>query len=188
MRIIFLDIDGVVCTFRALNRAYSEWFGIEEQPLAEGCIAENVDLELEKCKKNNLKKPNFHCDYWPFDREAVNLLHKIVRENDDVKFVISSTWRKGETIKSLHNKLSLKGMQIPILGFTENNDKSRGQQIDDWMKFNKDEYGVTNYCVIDDEIKFDVIPTTPEDVCVETEFCYGFTQKHYELTMEILNK
>lgn len=187
MRVIFLDIDGVVCTMRALNKAYARWFGIPTDNLQfePFHLDDRVSKAIDERRKKKIGKPDFNMDHWPFDEEAVDLIHRIVRENTDIKFVISSTWRKGETIKSLDEKFRLKGLQIPIIGFTEvTYNGRRGQEIQMWLDFNKDTYNVTHFCAIDDEV-YDIINKIPDN-CVETNFDFGFTEVEYNKVMKIL--
>lgn len=179
MKIIFLDIDGVVCTHRSLKTAYAKWYGIDPNEFT-------FDM-LDECRELNQFKPHFSCDYWPFDEEALSLLHKIVRENDDIKFVISSSWRMGETLESLSSKFRLKGLHIPIIDFTERSRLNRGEQINNWLQANREKYNVTQFCVLDDEVKFDIIQHIPSNV-VETKFEFGFTENKYNEVMSILER
>lgn len=38
--------------------------------------------------------PDFNLENWPFDEVAVTILHRIVCDHEDVKIVMSSTWRR----------------------------------------------------------------------------------------------
>lgn len=186
MRVIFLDIDGVICTKRALTTAYANWFGFD--PTGFGAQGWNFDTTHLQDRRDAKKCiPGFSCDYWPFDQEAVNLMHRIVRENDDIRFVISSSWRVGETLESLDEKLHLKGLQIPIIDFTKSDFKKRGEQINDWLEANREKHNVTQFCVIDDEVQYDIIQYIPNN-CVETEFTLGFTETHFREAMNILRR
>jgi len=191
MRIIFLDIDGVVCTQRSLYRAYARWLGIPPESLSTEyrSMDEKIRVELEKRQDKKEFIPHFSIKSWPFDEEAVNLLHKIVRENPDINFVISSTWRICESVDSLTEKFDLKGLCIPILGFTDppKRGSNRGEEIQTWLKNHKKEHNVTNFCVLDDEVSSGISSLQPDNH-VKTSFTLGFTKAEYEGLMSILGR
>lgn len=188
MKIIFLDIDGVVCTMRSLCLAMARWYGI---PLDKDLYWDDIviDSRVEEAqterREANKSVPCLYMENWPFDIIAVDLIHKIVREHPDIKFVISSTWRENETLQSLHKMFVLKGMTIPILAFTEIvSHGNRGKEIKCWLDFNKDTYGVTHFCAIDDNC-MDIKNSIPDNY-VQTLYDNGFTEVEYDKVMKIL--
>lgn len=188
MKVIFLDIDGVVCTMRSLCLAMARWYGV---PLDSDLYWDDIVVdprieELQQQRRENKQSvPDLYMEFWPFDIIAVDYIHKIIRENPNVRFVISSTWREGQTIESLHQMFKLKGMTLPILDFTPQQiDKDRGMEIKTWLDFNKDSYGVTHFCAIDDNIK-SIKRVFPDNV-VETSYKNGFGEDEYNKLMKIL--
>ena len=110
MKIIFLDIDGV------LNS--EKWY-------------------IERFDKNlypNLE--NHHlCEFDPLTIEQLNLL----TDKTNAKIVISSTWRMGRTIdelKKLFEEVGIKGEIIgvtPHLTFNDGYGVERGNEIKRWI-------------------------------------------------------
>lgn len=136
MKIIFLDIDGV------LN--HSLWYQAEEP----------------------LKKTASHSEYElsMIDGSKVLLLNSLIEETG-AKIVISSSWRKNHTKEELQSLLDCKGFKGEIIGLTpvlyftglENYNYSvpRGNEIKAWLETNK---GILNnkmskvpYAILDDD-------------------------------------
>lgn len=177
MKIIFLDIDGVVCTDNAYNLAVNEWYNEEITPTQ---LYEFVRSRI----MNNLYVPDFNREFWPVDTTAVYYLHKIVRENPSVKFVISSSWREDfSTIKAISRVLKFKGLHIPIIGLTKLLNVDRGLEILDWLKNYHDEK-ITHWCAIDD------MPNAIEEYItkelVVTDMQTGFNKEAYDKVCAIL--
>jgi hypothetical protein len=189
MKVIFLDIDGVVDSYRSIFKAMQEWYGVHDEVLSK-FLKNKISIEKQlnniigKRIKNHEFIPNFNLTFWPFDSVAVSLLHKLTRDNKDLKFVISSSWRLNKDINQLKNILILKGLQIPIIGMTRKLN-SRGEEILAWLKYSKYANQIERYCVIDDEIK-DLIEIDPE-VIVKTIYKTGFELEDYEKVKKILN-
>ena len=76
-------------------------------------------------------------------------------------------------------------MTLPILDFTPQQvDKDRGMEIKTWLAFNKDTYGVTHFCIIDDNVT--QIRKVFPDNYVQTLYDNGFGETEYNKVMEIL--
>ena len=137
MKIIFLDIDGVL----------------------------NHQIWFKKLHESN-KKPNTkeqHIDNM-IDPNSVSLLNKIIADTN-AKIVISSSWRKYNTVEELQKILNSKGFKGKIIGLTpvlyftgEKNyhySVPRGNEIKAWLEMNKgilgDKMSKTKYVIFDDD-------------------------------------
>jgi len=126
MKILFLDIDGV------LNSDQSE-------RMFSRTIAENPDLFGEF----SIRK------FCPIS--CSNLL-TIIESFDDLRIVVSSSWRVGETLESLKEILACAG--IPkgrIIGMTpvlRGIGKQRGDEIKHWL--DNADMDIGEYVVLDD--------------------------------------
>lgn len=107
MKIIFLDIDGVLnsATFMKKRQQYK---GIHKTPF------------------------QFHLEQ--IDVDAVDLLNQIVKTTN-AKVVISSTWRIIFSLDELKSLLKTKGFQGEIIDRTPRMPGSfRGEEISEWLK------------------------------------------------------
>lgn len=139
MKIIFLDIDGV------LNS--EEWYiSIEHS-------------KLDKESTEDWKKSNF-------DPKCIDKLHTIAIMTG-AKFVVSSSWRLGRSVESIKNLFKYVGFKgdiidkTPLLtfnisdGLKYNYSVPRGCEIKAWLELNKDILGQklskTRYAILDDD-------------------------------------
>lgn len=134
MRILFLDLDGVLVTARSQFAQRS---------------------------------PN------AVDREGVAML-QAVAEEARARFVISSTWREGETHLSFQRRFDEIGIAAdllhedwatPVLG------GDRQREIDDWLARHPE---VTHYAIVDDGVGLD----DASRHLVRTEFDDGLQFRH----------
>ena len=137
MKIIFLDIDGV------LN--HQIWFE-----------------KWHKSEKRTDTEEQYNDSM--IDPESVDLLNKIIADTD-AKVVISSSWRKNNTIESMQTLLDKKGFKgeiiglTPVLYFTGLKDYHysvpRGNEIKAWLEINKgilgDKMSKVKYVIFDDD-------------------------------------
>lgn len=158
MKVIFLDIDGV------LN---SEKWMVER-------------FQTEGKHRNNYPL----CE---FDPQAINLLNKILVETDS-KIVISSTWRLGRTIEelsTLFETLDIQGEIIDITPCFLNERKYgktiRGDEIKHWLENNE----VESYVIIDDDN--DMRPEQRLNF-IKTSWKFGLQDYNTEDAIKILNK
>lgn len=122
MKIIFLDIDGVLATSPC-------W---------------------------NMKTDNKYNAY-PFDKKAVKVLNKILKETD-AKIVLSSDWKYHYDLKALTviflemNGVSLAPFDITPMHTTNamNLEGGRVGEIKAWLKDNAEKLGVTHWVAVDD--------------------------------------
>lgn len=107
MRVVFLDIDGVLNSFRS-------------------CIALRGygHLNTERRGKMTLEDAKL-------DPIALKLVQKLVKETD-AKVVISSSWRI--LAKEISD---FDFLDLPVIAFTENLAGTRGQEIQRWLDENE---------------------------------------------------
>lgn len=151
-KIIFLDCDGVVNSKKFM--------------LATGPI--------QSASSNGWKED------W-IDPEAIVLLNEII-ERTNASVVLSSTWRRLNTLEVINNAFKAMGFistiidKTPYLGGAD-----RGKEIDAWLK----EYPlVSKFIILDDDS--DMYPHM--DKLIKTSWEYGLTQVEVELAVDMLNK
>ena len=127
LKVIFLDIDGVV------NDA--DWIVSQR---------DNCLLKGEQWTTDDAIDPN-----------RIEILNRIL-VSTGAKVVISSTWRCSSTPAQLQKHLSHFGFQGEIIGFTDDNNKSRFTQISDWID--------NNSLIVDDFIILDDIAVIPDSL------------------------
>ena len=180
MKVVFLDIDGVVATNRSLYKELSNYFGIPVKEL-------NMLGPTEMCERTGLKYPRVSMYQWPFDSIAIDNIYRL-HQITKCQFVLSSSWRVGRTVKEAHDILSMKGLKVPILSKTQYLD-TRGQEIKDWIEniFPKQfpDEEIESYAIIDDECYYDIIQLHPDN-CVQTTQHSGFSARHLKETIKIL--
>jgi hypothetical protein len=179
-KIVFLDIDGVICTENSIRRAIADWSGLDVND-------EDLFKKYDKIRKSIGFFPSFDMEHWPFDTDALKNIHALSRD-PQVRFVISSTWRVGRTTDQLKKLFTMKGMCIPIIDRTPSNNNDldgRGEEIKFWLEKEKT-FEVESYVVIDDD-SFDIKDVHPNNF-VNTEFKDGFNSKHLEEARKILNR
>lgn len=185
MKIIFLDIDGVLNCETAYRNGECKY----------------VDWETPVGTRDH------HQSFCSWSKEWLN---KLIRESG-AKIVVSSTWRHGG-IEFLRKVWELEEMEGEIIGITpsfrgdiEGYTIPRGCEIDyylknvmefrhiNWSKERQEEYvtksGVENYIIIDDDS--DMLYGQKNHfvhVLPPPRHRMGFTEEHYKLGLEKLNK
>lgn len=169
MKLIFLDIDGVLNPTHYMNSLYKMW----------------------KASFNEIKS---HDEYGQlFFYQNCDALKKIIDETG-AKIVISSTWRMEGEIK-MKEMWKYRGLVGEIIGITPNEIDvvesgitefydmvCRGHEIGLWIKQNNFK---GNYVIIDDTK--DMLKNQ-EDFFVTTNGFVGLTMKDAEKAISILNK
>jgi hypothetical protein len=121
MKVIFLDIDGVLNSCRYLM---------------EGPALEDRMFDLDKNDPARMINP-----------DAVNLLMEVLHETD-AKIVISSSWRyMFDTFEELKACMLRAGID-QVIDATPILRDERWKEVADWLEQHKDK--VTNYAIIDD--------------------------------------
>jgi hypothetical protein len=185
MKVIFLDIDGV------LNS--QDWY-----------VYRRDAVEMDSI--------NAQYPFYEFDPRAVERLNRIIRESE-CKIVVSSSWRSGETIESLQKLFDQVGIIGEVIGLTphlwctkpyEDMDgyrMPRGCEIDWWLdnhgdfqriNWSKEEQikyegksKVKNYIILDDDS--DMLYGQREHF-IKTPNPTGLTDELADQAIEILNK
>ncbi len=187
MKVIFLDIDGV------LN--HQEWY------------QKRADL----VDQNEISS---QYPFYEFDPESVDLLNYII-DKTGAKVVVSSTWRIGTSPKDLQEILDRVGFTGEVIdttphfsarGFDNMGEKigysvPRGCEIDWWLKnqgnFQRinwsrevqqeylDKAKVKNYVILDDDS--DMLFNQREHF-VKTYTMHGLNKERADMAIEILNK
>lgn len=141
MKVLFLDIDGVINTVGG-------------------------ELGLRHCLQIDPKEEGLIGPWEAFDPACLWYLREIV-EDTGCKIVVSSTWRAGETAESMKRWFKCPVIKEAIIDSTphfystshpELKDRTgrvqRGEEIMDWLNRHPE---VTNYAVLDDDTDMDVV-------------------------------
>jgi hypothetical protein len=125
MNIIFLDIDGVLNNeIGMLNKTPEQYHKEQDEIGYPLCMV---------------------------DPRCISLLNDLIEETES-KIVMSSTWRKGKSIKEIQELCDLWGIKGEVVGKTPSLLKYgtvRGNEINSWIEDN--EKRVTNYIILDDD-------------------------------------
>ena len=115
--------------------------------------------------------------------EKCKMIERLCKEHN-AKIVISSTWRYGETLKSLQKFFGRVGINEEyIIGLTPEYGTTRGDEIYPWLIDNPDKW--TKYIIIDDDDDFYDIQKTRH---IQTDMRTGFCWKHYDKAVKLMNK
>lgn len=126
MKIIFLDIDGVVNT-----RDHIRW-------------------RLNQPEK----KRGTHEDWCGQACENINKLAHTVP--GDVGIVMSSSWRLGRPIMELRKLLEHNEIKVPLIDKTPhlNSDHCRGDEVEQWFASPRRIHAIEKYVILDDGCDF----------------------------------
>jgi hypothetical protein len=113
-----------------------------------------------------------------FDSKAVSNINYITHYTN-AKIVVSSTWRNNFTLQELKQIFKDRGITTDIIDKTEIG-LTRGEEIREWLDRNE----VTNYVVIDDQVK-DIINWVDNRRVIHVNPQEGFTSD--ELVDKILD-
>lgn len=165
MKVIFLDFDGV--------------------------------LNHEAFYKQRLNDPNFSADNYPiteFDPNCIEILNYICATTD-AKVVISSSWRHGRTVEQLRDLLYSVGFIYPMRIISKtptltDDDCVRGNEIEKWMKLNRELIGkyfteYDEYVILDDD---NDMLYTQKDNFLHVDRFVGITFGTAEKAVKILNR
>jgi predicted transcriptional regulator len=161
MKVIFLDIDGVLNT------------GIYATHYFEICKHFGLTRKEAKDWRHGMRDEfGSH-----FDPRCVSLLKYIIEETG-AKIVVSSTWRASgeETMKLMWEMRDLPG---EVIGVTPLLNTARGEEIEAYLKENETDA----YVIIDDDT--DMLPEQKSNF-VQTDGEYGITLKDANRIIEIL--
>lgn len=153
MKVLFLDFDGVLNSHQSAHF----WHNKRDQSKWEN--------EMYSSWTGTLKEYIAH-EFCPI---AMSNVEELVRRVPDLKIVISSSWRVGETIESLRE--ILKPSQLigsRIIDKTDSFSNIRGNEIQKWLNEHPE---VTHYVILDDDS--DMLDSQKENF-VHTSSLHGF--------------
>lgn len=157
MKVLFLDIDGVLNSVRSAIA-----LGGYPHP--------NRDEQASELIRSEDR----------FDLVAVGLIRMLCQKTD-TKIVLSSTWRYSyqtlEDILDFGKKLDLPIIcKTPIIHLS----RARGREIDKWLQDHPD---VTKFAIVDDDS--DMLPEQLPSF-VKTDYYEGLSYQNYLQLLEIL--
>jgi hypothetical protein len=172
MRVIFLDIDGVIATkYMYAYKVYKSKFVNRSNKIYSRKYSERVYENLL------------------FSRKSIKALNKIVHHTD-AKVVISSAWRYGKKVKYFQQLFWRNGFSGEIIGMTPkwNQYKNiiqgkdlekfwsyeRGNEILMWLNWNKPE--IESFIIIDDVVE-DILPLFLSDRIISTTIEKGLADE-----------
>lgn len=164
MKVIFLDIDGVLNSIDNMNALHS--------------CAKALFPDVRDSKARGLYTEDKYGQL--FDERCVRHLQRIILcTNADI--VITSTWRK-DGVSKLLNMWADRKLPGRIIGVTPILNKPRGEEIEEYLIAND---FVTNYCIIDDiaDMLFE-----QELNFVKTNGRFGITLDDANKVIQILNE
>ncbi|NJO48190.1 MAG: hypothetical protein HC840_00580 [Leptolyngbyaceae cyanobacterium RM2_2_4] len=168
MKVIFLDFDGVInshqsCTFWHNKRDQSKW-----------------ENEMYSSWQGTLFEYLAH-EFCPI---ALSNVEELFRRVPDLKIVVSSTWRLGNTVEDLQKILS--GAPLVAAAVIDTTpafrDGPRGNEIQDWLSRHPE---VAEYAIIDDDS--DMLESQQERF-VHTSSLHGFQYGDMLHTLRILKE
>ena len=162
MKIIFLDIDGVLNDLDDIHKVYPEKCAFSKNKNVNKCL--NYEIYLEYIKFN-------------FNPENLKVL-KTLCDMIECKIVLTSSFRCKEVVDALID------LGFPVIGMTNYINQNRYLEIMDYL----DNNDVESFVIIDDESKY-LEKTTLENNLVQTSlYDGGLKDSHIEKTISILNQ
>lgn len=158
MKVIFLDIDGVLNT-EVWTRHVFKIIG----------------------DKTDTYKSQWYRDEYGhiFDSMAVDMLEWLI-EATGAKIVISSTWRMSG-LRVMQTMWEMRDLPGEVIDITPKLNTPRGEEIAEWLRENQ----VDSYVIIDDDA--DMLPEQLSNF-VQTDCQYGLTLQKALDCVNILNK
>jgi len=122
------------------------------------------------------------------DKIHVDLLNQIITAHPDVRFVLSSTWRKPSVKihRNIYELLKENGFIGQFIGETPIFfNRSRGMEIEAWLEDNlsKKELKESKFVILDDDC--DMYPV--EKYLIRTSFDFGLNSEHVQQILTIFN-
>lgn len=133
-------------------------------------------------------KPNSDKPYYEgyrYQPRSIRLLRDLCAETG-AEVVLSSSHRAlGSLVINFMNAIR-KHLEIKVIGCTDVNNRTRGEQIIDYINWYEHQIGkITNYVILDDDNDF--TPNQQQHL-VLSDMQNGFTEDHYLKARAILNK
>jgi hypothetical protein len=163
MKVIFLDIDGVLNNYDYAMKRYNE-------KCEQAGVSSHAHSVINDC-------------YDHFDPISVKVLNDVLLLVNGVKVVISSAWRLSNTLDEIRAHFEDQGIkncnivsQTPYLS-----QKKRGEEIDAWLDKN---HLITDFVIIDDAD--DMYPH--KEHLVQTTFEKGLRGAHINRILDVLGE
>ena len=150
MKVVFLDIDGVLNS----NEFYNECW-------------DNYKFKTAACN-------------WILDQRCLLRLYRLIDTTKAV-IVLTSSWRISPVARGLACD-QLRFYELTVYGATENNGKSRADQILDWVRANP---GIEEYVILDDDVD-DFLMRGMGEHLVLTDLQKGLTDNDVNAAISIL--
>lgn len=164
MKVVFLDVDGVLNSEKYMRLRFNE----------------NGNERLDY-------------PYSEFDPDAVNRFNTIV-EKTGTEIVVSSTWRLGRSFEDLQILFKRVGIRGNIIGVTpalhdrgKYGETVRGDEIKQWLEEAKEFFSEKeiSYVIVDDDN--DMLKEQQNNF-IKTSWMSGLEDHHVEEAIKILNK
>ena len=152
MKILFLDFDGVLNWSDFIYKKDPEY------------IEHNLRID-HRAKQ--------------ISRSRVQLLNQLVDQFPDLLFVVSSSWRKNNTLDNLQKILEFHGFRGTLLDITPSLAERRGQEIKRWLDTKPPQFNfvVDKFVILDDDSDMEPIM----EHLVKTSFWNnGLQQNHID--------
>ena len=181
MKVIFLDVDGVINMTKNSVKNSSE-FKKQRRELkskmfykkfvTDGDSFKEIELGIKDGYIEPLDSPDF---------SAIKNLNKLIKITG-AKVVVSSCWRIGNSIKGLQDTLSFDGVECDVIDMTPRiNGVDRGVEIKFWMDNFKGD--IDSFVILDDDS--DMLPSQMDNF-VKCPNQFGFQEKELERALKIL--
>jgi hypothetical protein len=159
MKILFLDVDGVLNTQRYITRKDRQFIG--RKHLAK------LEWEVEQ-----------------IDPARISMVNQIVQETG-CKVVVSSTWRKLHSIEELDSLFRILGAEFSIFDYTHILGTRRGFEIQEWLDENPQ---VDRFVILDDDSDMEhLTPYLVRTRFIGDETEAGLQQSHMQECIDKLN-
>lgn len=169
MKVLFLDVDGVLNSKETFLRNHAEWEASGEPT----------------------KNPRSFG--WPIGHLDALLISRLntLCEKTECGIVLSSSWRIISDLKDFGSWLQMKGFAYPhrLIDKTPHlnltcAENGRGMEIKDWL--DKNTYrNISKYVILDDDSE-DIVNVHPKNL-VHTDFVKGLTEEKVQEAIAILN-
>lgn len=142
-----------------------------------------LDIDGVMNNQTEAKKSKFH-ESLEFAPSCVRNLKRIIAKTN-ARIVVSSSWRRGETVESMKEKIFVYyGLDEYVIGITPHyNETIRGLEIADYIA-HQHAKTIWNFVILDDDSDMGSLLKYH----VKTNAIYGLTDADADKAIEILNK